>query len=144
MQLAKSPFSPLCPCVERERRVENLYANGGHVKSQTLAPSVPVCLAPRVVPGIRGQGWDLVLRVALWVQDLHVLLSDQVEGDPEGRHRAPVLFQGLEMVMKMDAIVQEVARTHPSGSLPWLLRPVCSCRVSVDLELFIHRVITKG
>lgn len=45
---------------------------------QTRAPSVPLCLAARGIHVVQVQGWDLVVQVALWVQDLHVLLSNHV------------------------------------------------------------------
>lgn len=65
------------------------------IQTQARAPSVPLGLAAQGIHVIQVQGWDLVVQVALWVQDLHVLLSNHVWLDPERRHRgssvAPVI-----------------------------------------------------
>lgn len=82
LPLAKSPFSPLCPCDEREE-LRTCILIMVISNTQTRAPSVPLCLAAQGIHVVQVQGWDLVVQVALWVQDLLVVLYNHAERDPE-------------------------------------------------------------
>lgn len=124
----------LChPCVPvmKERRVENLHFNHGHFKhtnTSTFCPSLPgspgdpcgsgAGVGPGGPGGPLGPGsprspfkpclgwpWEMTQRL-----------------------QCCCLEPLIKMVMKMDVVVQDVTRTHHSGSFPRLLCPLCSCR----------------